>query len=412
MNSTYLRSLTVALLLSSAHAWCDELVTNGNFAAGNTGFTSDYKFVDDSGLNCNQSGGVYTIGTNPSSCSGSLGSFGPFDPSGNMMIVNHNAAPDNVVVWSETVSVVPNSLYAFSAYIAPATPYSNPVRFTVNGTQVGSTVDLNSGMAGTWTKFAATWNSLQSTTAVLRIVLDGGAFALDDVSFSGPPTGTVNRSLPHIAVGASYATGFYLVNSGAMPANFSINFYDDTGAPLALQFGGAGAAAVLSGTIPGNGAAYYETGDPTKPLSPGSAILHAGSQITAQAVFRRLGPDGNYYEAAVPSTTGGFEFEIPFDATTFPANGLQIYTGLAIANLDPVNTANVTCNAHDASGNPIANAVNVPPLKPLGHWADYLFPALYGLRGTLDCSSNAKIGSIGIRAFGSTISSLSVIQIR
>jgi hypothetical protein len=39
----------------------------------------------------------------------------------------------------------------------------------------------------------------------------------------------------------------------------------------------------------------------------------------------------------------------------------------------------------------IPNAVTV--LIPLGHWAGYLFVPLVGHRGTLDCSSNAKIGS-------------------
>src|SRR5438552_2048577 len=89
-----------------------------------------------------------------------------------------------------------------------------------------------------------------------------------------------------------------------------------------------------------------------------------------------------------------------FDATTFTGNGAQIYTGIAIANLDSVNTANVSCTARDALGNVIPNAVSVPALNPLVHWANYLFPALTGQRGTLDCSSNTKIGPIGLRALG------------
>jgi len=410
MRGLYLR-LPAALFLAGAYGSCDELVTNGNFGAINTGFTSDYLLVQDFGQNCAPAG-VYTIGTNPISCNSGWATFAPFDPSGNMMMVNGHPPPAGSVVWSETVSVVPNSLYTFSAYAAPNAPGGPTLNFTVNGTQVGGTLAV-SNAAGTWTRFAGTWNSSASTTAILRIVQVGvGDFSLDDVSFSGPAAGTVTRSLPHVAAGASFGTGFYVVNSGAAPANFTINFYDDTGAPAVLAFGPAGASSTLSGTIPSNGAAYYETSNTTGILASGSAVFHAGSQVSAQALFRRLGPDGNYYEAAVPSTTGSFEFQVPFDATIFPANGLQIFTGIALANIDPVTTANVTCMAHDSSGNLIQGALTVPPINPLGHWAFYNFGALYGKRGILDCSSNVKLGAIGIRALGSSISSLPIIPIR
>jgi hypothetical protein len=58
----------------------------------------------------------------------------------------------------------------------------------------------------------------------------------------------------------------------------------------------------------------------------------------------------------------------------------------------------------------IPNAINVPVLNPLGHWADYLFPALNGVRGTIDCSSNNSIAGIGLRFIGTkAFSSLPVI---
>jgi hypothetical protein len=390
---------------------CDELVINGSFAAGNTGFSSNYQFVADSIGNCVPAG-VYTIGTDPSSCHSLWSSFGPYDPSGNMMIINGHPPQGGNLVWSETVSVVPNSIYAFSAYAAANYPASAILAFTVNGAQVGGNFTVNSN-PGTWTKFSASWNSVMNTTAVLRIIQTGaGDFSLDDVSFSGPAPGTTVRSLPHFAAGGSFVTGIYVVNSGSLAANFSINFYDDSGMPAVLPFTSGASASMLAATIPAKGAAYYEAGHPQDPLLTGSAVLTAGSEITAQALFRRQTPDGNYFEAAVPSSAGSFEFEIPFDATTFPANGAPIYTGIAIANLDPVNAANVTCLSRDTLGNVIPNAVTVPALNPLGHWANFLFAALAGIRGTLDCSSNTRIGAIGVRALGASISSLPVISIR
>jgi Concanavalin A-like lectin/glucanases superfamily len=220
-------------------------------------------------------------------------------------------------------------------------------------------------------------------------------------------------TLPHFAVGGSFVTGFSVVNIGSQPASFSLTFRDDGGNPVSLLFTGIGTLAQLSDTIVANGAKYYEAGTPQAVLMSGSVVVSADPTIFIQALFRRLGSDNSYYEVAVPSTTGLNEFEIPFDATTLAANGNQIFTGMAIANVDPLNAANVVCTARDALGNTISNAVTVPGLNPLGHWANYLFPALTGQRGTLDCSSNTKIGAVGIRALGgNALSSLPIIPIR
>ena len=208
-------------------------------------------------------------------------------------------------------------------------------------------------------------------------------------------------------------TGFSVVNTGSHPANFSISFRDDNGNPVSLPFTGLGTLGTLSDTIVANGARYYEAGTPQDALIAGSGMVTADAAITMQALFRRLGSDNSYYEAAVPASAGLNELEIPFDDTTFAATGAQIYTGFAFANLDTANSAYVTCTARDATGTIIPGALSVPVLNPLGHWAGYLFPALTGQRGTLDCASNTKIGSIGLRFLGSnTVSSLPVIAIR
>jgi hypothetical protein len=221
---------------------------------------------------------------------------------------------------------------------------------------------------------------------------------------------TITKVLPDFAVGASFVTDFYVVNSGTSIANFSISYYDNNGKPIALPFAnGIGNQSTLQGSIPAGGAGFYEAGTPQGIALSGSAVITADPAITIQALFRREA-NGNYYEAAVPSTSGSNEIEVPFDATTFSGNGDQIYTGLAIANLDVSNPANVSCTARDSAGNVIPGAISVPTLNPLGQWANYTFPALIGLRGTLDCKSSTLIGAIGIRALGTdALSSLPVI---
>jgi hypothetical protein len=119
--------------------------------------------------------------------------------------------------------------------------------------------------------------------------------------------------------------------------------------------------------------------------------------------------NGTFYEAAVPATPGGVnEVVFPFDATAFAATGQPLVTGVAIANLNTF-TANITCVASDQNGIVIPNAVQIPALPPLGHWAGYQFPALTGQRGTVDCTSNTNISAIALRALGSALSSLPVV---
>jgi hypothetical protein len=225
------------------------------------------------------------------------------------------------------------------------------------------------------------------------------------------PTATQNSALPHFAAQDVWTTGIFVVNTAAAPANFSIAFHQDNGSPISLPF--SPPANTLSGKLPALGSAYYETTNPAgAPLIEGWGQITADPSIVIQALFRE-NSTGTYYEAAVPSNAGSMEFEIPFDATTFGATGAPFFTGFAIANLDPVNTATVTCTARDSNGNVIPNAFTAatgpPQLNPLGHWAGYLFPALSGIRGTIDCVSNTNIAAIALRFIGNNaFSSLSV----
>ncbi len=116
----------------------------------------------------------------------------------------------------------------------------------------------------------------------------------------------------------------------------------------------------------------------------------------------------------MPSNAGSKEFEIPFDFTT--ADGAQVYTGMAIANLDPNNSATLTCSARDATGAVIPAAFDLsdrpPLLSPLGHWSGYLFSGLLGQRGTIDCVSghNGRRHGAAIPGGPTPSSSLNVIN--
>jgi hypothetical protein len=240
----------------------------------------------------------------------------------------------------------------------------------------------------------------------------GAADLTVQLTVAAPITGNV--TLPHYAVNGVYMTDFYLVNTAAQAANYTIYFFDDGGNPFSVLVQGQGLVNHVSGQLQPNGSAFFEAGDPAiASSSGGSAQVVADPSVGVQALFRlhlQNSTGSHYFEAAVPATSGSKEFEIPLDFATFTPTGEQIYTGVAISNLDSANSSGISCTARDSSGNIIPNAVQVPLIAPRGHWAGYNFPALLGIRGTLDCTGTTVIGAVGLQAYAVSgeISSLPV----
>lgn len=160
------------------------LITNGDFSNGNTGFTSAYNYAAS-----NITEGQYFVGPSPGTWNASLSNCGDHTTgSGNMMLVNGSPTPD-VKVWTQTVTVVPNTNYSFATWIQALWP-PNPaqLRFSINNNDLGSLITASLPTC-TWTQFYTTWNSGNATSATISIVnkntlVIGNDFALDDISFT------------------------------------------------------------------------------------------------------------------------------------------------------------------------------------------------------------------------------------
>lgn len=172
-------------------------VVNGDFSAGNLGFTSGYTVCNTSPClltaGAYQGAGYYAIGSNPQFYHPSFWGCGHTTGTDNFMIVNGNGVA-NVSVWCETITVSPNTDYVFSTWLSTMNNVGNPpnpaiLQFTINGTPLGATFG---GPAFppqcTWLQFCNTWNSGNNTTANICITnqnttLGGNDFGLDDISF-------------------------------------------------------------------------------------------------------------------------------------------------------------------------------------------------------------------------------------
>ncbi len=169
------------------------MLTNPDFEAGNTGFTSQYTYTPTP-----ITPGTYTLTTSPSLVNSN---FPPCDDhtfgngTGYMMLVNGTGTAGSQV-YCQTVPVSPNTWYTMSAWAAasPITPPS--LQFVVNGTPVGTPYAVGSGC--NWQQFGAAWFSGGATTAQVCIVdqISGGNgflgddYVLDDIYFAEACTAT------------------------------------------------------------------------------------------------------------------------------------------------------------------------------------------------------------------------------
>jgi gliding motility-associated-like protein len=161
------------------------LITNSNFSAGNTGFTSDYDYSPGSGVNP----GKYNVGANILAWHPGMANCGDHTSgNGNMLMVN-GASVAGELVWSQTVNIQPNTTYAFAAWLQHITSV-NPaeLQFSINGNLLGPVFVANDNSC-IWERFYQTWYSGSNTSAVISIVNQntlewGNDFALDDLSFA------------------------------------------------------------------------------------------------------------------------------------------------------------------------------------------------------------------------------------
>ncbi len=156
------------------------LVTNGDFSAGNTGFSTQFNYsttlVND---------GNYYIGTNAASYHNQFSGTG----SGNFMIVNSGWPSAHFYVWCQTITVCPEQTYALS-YKVRTLSNAQPARLQwwVDGSSTGPEVTLPS--FGGWQTITHSYTTGEGQTEAsfcLRVMSGDGVgndFGIDDISIS------------------------------------------------------------------------------------------------------------------------------------------------------------------------------------------------------------------------------------
>ncbi|MEI6947696.1 gliding motility-associated C-terminal domain-containing protein [Paraflavisolibacter sp. H34] len=188
-NTTYtFTSLTVGA----------NLVANGDFSSGYTGFTSSYQNAPATGT----SAGVFHVAAATQGWRPGLSACTDHTTgNGNMLLVNGDNS-QGINLWSQTVSLQPHTNYLFSVWVqtlnaaAPA-----KLQFSINGRSL-DTVFSAGRTSCNWSRYQILWNSGDTLLAALSLVnanpdRSASGFALDDLFF-GPVD--VSREAVNISV--------------------------------------------------------------------------------------------------------------------------------------------------------------------------------------------------------------------
>lgn len=167
------------------------LITNGDFEAGNTSFSSGYGYVTPSAGALNPEG-LYTIVNLPSAVHGDFTNHPDHTTGTGLQMVVNGSPTAGVVVWSQSVPVIPGATYQFTyseqtVNITQVPKNASQLQLYVNGVAAGP-VYTAPEVNYQWATFL--YNATAGTNTVLNLELinqntiaAGNDFSLDDIIF-------------------------------------------------------------------------------------------------------------------------------------------------------------------------------------------------------------------------------------
>ncbi|MFH2143669.1 MAG: PKD domain-containing protein [Bacteroidota bacterium] len=255
INVTTAGTYSVTVTSASCVGSGVELVTNGDFELGNTGFTTDYLLCAVPG-SCGM--GDYIVANNGSVHHSAWTCTDHTSGTGNLMIFDGSTTA-GTNAWCQTVTVTPGTDYTFSCWASAMTNWWNlnpaDLHFLFNGIDIGNIITPLNPVCG-WNQFTGNWNSGINTTVNICIIdndveFGGNDFGLDDISLQTctPCTGTasVNVSLnnnptPTITGSLSFCTGSSTILDAG--AGYTAYSWSPSGATQTISVNTAGTYSV------------------------------------------------------------------------------------------------------------------------------------------------------------------------
>lgn len=360
---------TVTFTDDVCHSSGTELVTNGGFNSGNTGFSSGYAYTPPP----NTAAAQYYVGTGIQTSTWNGGMFSNGDHTsgtGNYMLVN-GAGTAGVSVWCQTVPVTANTNYNFSAWVSSLNNSSPAIlEFSINGVPIGSSFNAPATW-GSWQQFSASWNSGAVTSANICIVNlntnpSGNDFGLDDISFQSclkscstttvvtitEPSVLTNTvsALPAILCRGNNSVLTNTINGGTAPYTTTWSSGGTTiGTPVTTTVTPGSTTTYTASVLDNNGctssSAITVTVNPLPTVSANSATICVNQQT---ATLTATGASSYTWSPSIglSATNGTSVTATPSGNTTYSISGTDINgcvgtgTCVVVVNSLPTITAN------------------------------------------------------------------------
>ena len=237
------------------------LIYNGDFESGNVGFGSGYEY-DASDL---WDEAKYAVVANPNSVHSNFSSCSDHTPApGTKQMVINGSPTAGVIVWSQSVSVLPGADYEFSYWIQSVVA-SNPsqLQLYVNGISAGPVYTAN---LATCNIKQFVYNTSSGSNTILNLelinqntVTSGNDFALDDIEFKQVLFATDSVEVlaaPSVAVSISITASATTVLDGT-PVTFTATPVNPGTSPLYEWFVngnpvGSNSSTFISSTLSNN----------------------------------------------------------------------------------------------------------------------------------------------------------------
>ena len=180
---------SIAMASAAFSLNAQNLIKNGDFSASTIETQYQLDRIDKDGTSSRLQEGSVAVRTNTKEVHDLFVETTDRSGNGKMLIVN-GATQENVVIWSQTVNVSPNTTYQFGLWAKSVFNKKGAVlEILINGENITNAVKLGKNTED-WTQVLSNWNSGNSTKATISIknknvVGMGNDFVIDDIEFSG-----------------------------------------------------------------------------------------------------------------------------------------------------------------------------------------------------------------------------------
>jgi hypothetical protein len=228
------------------------------------------------------------------------------------------------------------------------------------------------------------------TTAGMQTAIDGKHTFVTAITGLGSTVST--STLAHVADGDGFDTLVLLINTGTADATYSLQFFNQTGAPVTYPLDPTQSG--MTGTIHAGSQAIVRTAGSGKTTNLGWGQLTAPASVKGMLIYQQQASPTSLQEGSAPIAAPSQHFFVPFD-------NVGAGTSIGFVNSSSTQTATVNFTVrYESGGTDIVPAFNMNPLQQIAQLLQTIWGNTAGKRGLIEVTANVPIGLVAFRFQG------------